>query len=98
MAWRFVQQPNGLLARFSEVCDDFTEYDMTDDEAVDLALDHMGRIDAQAKVSRARLDLDPRTMKLGDGLERFRKAIETVRFQHGDAVANERFAELSKQS
>ena len=32
MAWRIVQQPDGKLARFSDVCDDFTDVDLTYEE------------------------------------------------------------------
>jgi hypothetical protein len=35
MAWRIVKQPNGLLARFSDVVDNFTAVDMTKQEAIE---------------------------------------------------------------
>ena len=38
MAWRIVKQPNGLLARFDEVSDSFTDYDMSAEEAIDLCI------------------------------------------------------------
>lgn len=95
MAWRFVKQPNGLIARFSEIVDEFTHYDMTEAEAVDVALDFMGRQDAADKVSREVRDLDPRTNAPGDGLSRFRDAIETIRFVHGEEQAKRREDELS---
>lgn len=38
MAWRFVVQPNGLLARFSTIVDDFTDYNMTTYEAEQVAI------------------------------------------------------------
>ena len=36
MAWRIVVQPNGKYAKFSDVVDNFTDYDMTKDEVFEL--------------------------------------------------------------
>ena len=36
MAWRFVKQPNGRYARFSEIVDNFTHSEMTRQEAAEL--------------------------------------------------------------
>lgn len=101
MAWRFIRQPNDLLARFSEVVDDFTHYDLSEAEAYDLALDEMGRADAREKVRKGMADEPiPGFMeRIGDdGLDRFRDAIETVRIVHGNALADERLAQLFRIS
>lgn len=101
MAWRIVKQPNGLLARFSEVVDDFTHYDMTEAEAVEVCQEDMGRADAEAKVRRGINDEPHPFMNerdATDGLGRFRDAIETIRTIHGDELADERLRELSRRN
>lgn len=101
MAWRFVRQPNGLLARFSEVCDDFTHYDFTPAEAMLYCQDkhHMPPGDAVAKVMRAVEDREPwNDSKVGDGLSRWRDCLDTIRTVHGEATARERETELSKSA
>ena len=104
MGWWYVRQPNGLLARFSTVVDDFTAYDMTEDEAREDALDGpvgVGRVLAAEKVADAMADV-PGLFVTGehdlesDGLNRFRRAIATVAAIHGKKVAREREAELSQ--
>lgn len=99
MGWRIVRQPNGKLARFSEVVDDFTHYDMTAEEAFDVCLEEMGRAEAIMKVSKGIADSP--TWKCpdsghADGLDRWRDAIDTIRFVHGEERARERERELSK--
>ncbi len=39
MAWRIVKQPNGLYAKFSEVVDNVTDYNMTAHEAFVLCIE-----------------------------------------------------------
>lgn len=100
MAWRIVKQPNGLLARFSEVVDDFTHYDMTEDEAMEVCQEVMDYLDACYKVARG-LDDEPlgghRTFR-GDGLNRFRYCIETIAAVHGKQIAKERVKMLSRKA
>lgn len=79
MAWRIVVQPNGYLARFSDIVDMFTHYDMTESDAYDVCLDDLGRNDAKDKVSRG----------VSAGLQRFYDEIERIRLVHGDAKADE---------
>jgi hypothetical protein len=101
MAWRFVKQPNGLLARFSEVVDDFTEYDMSVSDALEYCKPLMGTLDANGKVDRALADDMTgigQASPLGDGLDRFRDAIATIKQIHGYETALERERELSKQT
>lgn len=88
MAWRFVVQPNGLLARFSDVVDDFTDYDMTHMDAVRLCIrEHgMSSVDAYEKVGRG----------ITAGMSRWPNEIKTIRAVHGDAVAQKRIEMLSK--
>ena len=85
MAWRIVQQPNGKFARFSDVVDDFTHYDMTEEEAFDLCFERMGRREAQEKVAAAKRHP-----------ERYEDEIETIRIIHGSSVVVERREMIEK--
>lgn len=98
MAWRFVKQPNGLLARFSEVVDDFTDYDLTRGEALDLCEDFSYE-EAVVKVEGGECDrpIGLKMERIHDGQDRFRDAIRIIRAIHGDAVAQERIEQLSKE-
>lgn len=88
MAWRFVQQPNGLLARFSDIVDDFTDYHLTHMDAVRLCMrDHgMSIKEAELKVERG----------WQAGMTRWPDEIKTIRVVHGDSIAEERIKELSQ--
>ena len=79
MAWRIVVQPNGKYARFSDVVDNFTDYDMTRYEALDLC-GWFGRYratDANEKVANAEADSG-----------RFDRELETVKLVHGQDEAD----------
>ena len=56
MAWKLVEQPNGLLARWSDVVDNFTHYDMTEFDAWNLCREEHGVMEQAAadKIRRAR--------------------------------------------
>jgi hypothetical protein len=84
MGWRFVRQPNRKIARFSEVVDHFTHFEMTEEEAILLCIDEyeMGRKEAEKKVSRCD-DVPERYPS------RWVEAIASVRLQHGDQQAEE---------
>ncbi len=74
MAWRIVQQPNGKLARFSEIVDDFTDVDMTYEEALDECIrEGMSVMDAIDKVNKG--------IKAGNA--RYLECLETIRTIHG---------------
>ena len=89
MAWRFVQQPNGKLARFSDIVDHFTDVDMTDSEAYIIGIFDYDCTPSSAnkKIRAAREDWLPWTSKInpvhGDGLARWRDSIETIALLHG---------------
>ena len=85
MGWRMVVQPNGKYARFSDVVDHFTDYDMTRDEAFILCRDLAG-------VETARHKLDQADKLNG----RFEREIGTIRIVHGPEEAGKIRAELSK--
>ena len=77
MPSRFLVQPNGKLARFSTIVDNFTHYDLSEEEAYEVCLDNMGRLDARAKVARG----------LARGLDAefgWNECLETIRICHGE--------------
>ena len=90
MSWRIVKQPNGLLARFSTIVDDFTHINMTCEETVILCKkEGCTPIDAALKVTRALDDvLEDETR--GDGLGRWRDALDDIQNVHGKKVRVER--------
>ncbi len=95
MAWRFVKQPDGKLARFSEVVDSFTHANLTEAQAYKLARKDLGIEDAKRKVQRALDDEDPRRSGVkGIGGLRWRDAVETIERVHGEKVARETLAEM----
>lgn len=77
MAWRIVQQPNGLYARFSDVVDNFTDCNMTIEEATELCIGEyrMSPDEAKRKVLRA----------VEAGLSRWYEALKQVSAVHGKA-------------
>jgi hypothetical protein len=82
MAWRIVKQPDGLLARFSEVVDNFTAVNMTEQEAVEeCQLRGLSLAEAKEKVRRGIEDEPVRGFverTANDGLDRWRDALETI--------------------
>lgn len=86
MAWRFVKQPNGKLAVFSDIVDHFTVYNMTEKMAVAYARLAMGREDALTKVRAGIEDHKPWTVGVrGSGLERWTASLKTIEICHGKA-------------
>lgn len=53
MAWRMIQQPDGLYAAFSEVVDDFIMFDATREQALEFCKEKSGLAVAIVKVSAA---------------------------------------------
>lgn len=94
MAWRFVKQPNGLLARFSEIVDDFTHYDLTPVEAEQLCITELQMLqdDAKNKVDLGLKDdiTWPVDQRCNDGLDRWRDALRVILAVHGAEVLAER--------
>jgi hypothetical protein len=81
MAWRFVIQPNGKLARFTEVCDDFTHLNMSRAEALQAAVNeyNCGPSTAAQKIANA--------MKPKEVSTRWNQALEIIREIHGEDQA-----------
>jgi predicted DNA-binding transcriptional regulator YafY len=82
-AWKLVKQPNGLFARFALVLGDFTHWNMTTEEAAALC---------ESIGERAELKLYSAIRSSG----RFGRCIETIRGEHGEAMATYRNVELRK--
>ena len=92
MPSRVVRQPNGLLAVFSTIVDDFTVVDATETEMREYFRDEIGVREGNAKVDRGLLD-DMRgigEITKRDGLNRWRDALETLEGVHGKRLARER--------
>lgn len=90
VAWRIVKQPNGLLARFSDIVDNFTELNMTEPEAVELCskVYDLSMPDAMRKVLAGVEDWKPWTIgERGDGLSRWRDSLEKIQTVHGDEAS-----------
>lgn len=86
MAWRFVEQPNGKLARFSEVVDDFTDYDLTETEAYSVARDHgCDPVVSDIKIDSARKNPN-----------RFFECIAVIRRVHGKEVSQARLKQIGR--
>lgn len=92
MGVRFLQQPNGLFAVFSEIVDDFTWFDMTEDDAI-----------AHCDRERWHLDKFERCKEHGCRY-RWHEAIRVIDMVHGRSTAIERAvqtgasAELARRS
>lgn len=78
MAWRIIRQPNGGYARFSEIVDHFTCYDMNEEEAREECKREpgMGQLESEAKVRRA-----------NENPQRFEEAVKIIKRVHGAAEA-----------
>lgn len=76
MPARFDLQPNGLLARFSTVVDNFTHIGLTPREAIEVAQEDGLSLEAARKKVRRGMDAGP---------ERLIDDLDTVRAIHGDA-------------
>lgn len=92
-----VRQPNGLLATFSTIVDDFTVLDATEAEMRAEWIDKIGREEGNAKVQRG---VDDDMTGLGDttaadGLNRWRDALRTIRMVHGEDRAQRRIETTS---
>jgi len=88
MAWRFVRQPNGKLARYSDVVENFTHFNLSREEAVRVALaENCGAKEAEIKVRAGEEDHKPWRVNVpGDGTERWRDCLESIREITGPAA------------
>lgn len=89
MNFRIVRQPNGLFARFSEIESNFTNYNMTAEEAEQsLRKDGLSAHSANAEVLLGAEDRDPEQPgRIGSGLDRWESALCIVESVRGDLEA-----------
>lgn len=87
MAWRLVKQPNGLFARFSDIVDHFTHYDMDECEALAVCVEKgMCEVSSQEKLQNAIDDILEDGSR-GDGGSRWKECLEQiVRCYGGDGL------------
>ena len=91
MAWRIVRQPNGLLARFSDIVDDFTHMGMTEKEALEVCRERLDDAGAELKVLAGVQDWEPWEIgKRGSGLDRWNESIKNITSVHGETVSAKR--------
>jgi hypothetical protein len=84
MATYLLKQPNGLIAIFSSIVDDFTHWDCTPEEALAYGVEQWGRSEAQEKLDRALMDVGLwKSYDTDDGLGRWRETLKTIAFRHG---------------
>jgi hypothetical protein len=81
MGWRIVQQPNGLFARFSEIVDDFTYYNLSEQDVIDLCKTEYRLSDDESKGKLQRAIDNP---------GRWNEALGIIETIHGINTANER--------
>ena len=89
MAWRFMRQPDGLLALWSDIVDGFTYVNLTPEEAIEVAMEKdLGRQSAKEKVERGMTravsdhggwEASLRTIKLVHGEEAVQKLLEEMK-------------------
>jgi hypothetical protein len=94
MPSRFVNQPDGNLAVFSTVIDDFTHYAMDETEALEYGIEQWGRETAEAKIKSGRADGLEHGPGPGDGLGRWREALTDIAMQHGMAGLKETLSDI----
>jgi hypothetical protein len=90
MPARFLLQPNGKLARFSTIVDNFTHANLTEEEAYDISCHDMGRQDATNKVARG----------LARGLDDplgWNECLETIKLIHGQDELDNVIAEIENE-
>lgn len=85
MAWRFLLQPDGKLALFSDVVDSFTYFNLTPDEAFEVATDEehdLGKVAGREKVARG----------LARGVADrggWNEALESIKIAHGQEALDQ---------
>jgi len=87
-------QPNGKLAVFSSIVDDFTYLNCEASQLREMFCQTMGRSDAQAKVQRG---LDDEEIWPGENVNRphhrWKEGLQTIRLIHGQKRLDEFLAE-----
>ena len=96
MAWRIVKQPNGLFARWSDIVDNFTDANASEQEALELCSEKMSAEEAHKKVQGAVDDLNSGGIK-GSGLDRWNDCLKTIKLIHGEQELADVLAYIDNQ-
>ena len=86
MAWRIVRQPDGLFARWSDVVDNFTHFNLTEGGVINVCMFEysMGQESAKEKLRAAVEDWPKWKYNVqGTGHTRWDECLETVKLIHG---------------
>lgn len=97
MPTMIVRQPDGKLAAFSSVTEDFTAWDMSETEAFEYCREDLdlGRSDSEAKVRAGVEDHMPHMIgRPGSGTDRWRYSIETMALNKDRATVVARLQEM----
>ncbi len=97
MRWRFVRQPNDLLAVFSDIVDDFICSGLTAEQAVSQCVTTHGmRLDDANRMVKAGLEDWKRYSNgiQGSGHDRWDEAIENIRHIHGEQRVRDNMVEM----
>lgn len=86
MGWRLVEQPNKLIARFSDVVDNFTHCNLTHDEAIKVCIEEYGLHQIQAKEKLSNAIKNP---------HRFEESLSIIEAIHGKAERDSFASEAS---
>lgn len=95
--WRIVKQPNGMFARWSDIVDNFTDANATEQEALELCSEKKGIEEARSEVQKAVDDLDPSGNK-GSGLGRWNACLEAIKTIHGEQELTDVLTYFEKQN
>lgn len=95
MPQRAVKFPNGEFGVFSTVVDDFVEIGMSEADVWEFLRRQMGPEDAARMIIRCLRDVVDGNDEIstGDGFNRWRESIATIRAIHGDEAADQRIKE-----
>lgn len=94
-----LKQPDGLIAVFSSVVDDFTYMNLTEAEAMEVGASEWGERTAREKLDRGLKDerLWPNDENfVSDGQGRWREACGSIAFQHDLKHLRARFDEMGR--
>jgi hypothetical protein len=73
MAWRIIKQPNGLYARFSDIVDNFTHYNMSINETKKVCMEK--KCDFEEAVNKIQ--------RANENPHRFEEAMDIIKIIHG---------------
>lgn len=100
MGWRIVKQPNGRFASYSEVVDNFTHLNMTEDEALQMCQDEyrLSETEAHRKVQDGINDWSPYALGMPNSIHhRWDEALYLIGSYHGEDEVKKIKAKIEKE-